>query len=131
MIVLDTHAWIWFVDQPDILGRNALAAIETARKSKEIFISSISAWEVYMLSIRGRLSFTVEPEIWIKRCERFDFFRFIAVDNEIARIATSLPGEFHTDPADRMIVATGRYLGAPVITRDAKIHAYPHVEAIW
>ncbi len=57
--------------------------------------------------------------------------QFIPVDNEIGIEAANLPGEFHKDPADRIIVATGRKFGAPVVTADEKIRAYPHVRTIW
>jgi PIN domain nuclease of toxin-antitoxin system len=45
--------------------------------------------------------------------------------------STQLPGRFHKDPADRMIIALARRHGAPLVTADARIRAYPHVEAIW
>lgn len=131
MIVLDTHAWIWLVDSPDLLGPAARKAIAAARPKREVFISSISAWEVHMLCARGRLRFSVDPEVWISRCERISFLRFLPVDNEIARLAVQLPGDFHADPADRMIVATARFLGAPLATRDAKIRDYPHIKCVW
>jgi PIN domain nuclease of toxin-antitoxin system len=131
MIVLDTHAWIWLIDSPERLGSAAQKAIAAARKQKAVFVSSISAWEIHMLCARGRLRFSVDPEVWISRCERIAFLRFIPVDNEIARLAVNLPGNFHADPADRMIVATARFLGAPVITRDEKIRGYSHVKSVW
>jgi PIN domain nuclease of toxin-antitoxin system len=57
--------------------------------------------------------------------------KFLPVDNEIARLSVSLPGKFHSDPADRMIVATARFLGAPLVTKDAKIRKYRHVKTVW
>ena len=57
--------------------------------------------------------------------------RFLPVDVEIATKSVELPGEFHKDPADRIIVATARKLAAPLITKDDKIRAYPHVKTIW
>ena len=131
MIVLDTHAWIWLIDSPERLGAAAQKAIESARRQRAVFVSSISAWEVHMLCARGRLRFAVDPEVWISRCERISFLRFLPVDNEIARLSVQLPDPFHADPADRMIVATARFLGAPVATCDSKIHAYPHVQSVW
>ena len=131
MIVLDTHAWIWYIDAPETLSPRALSAIEQARRDKSVFVSCISAWEIHMLAQRGRLRLSVEPQVWVSRCERLSFFRFLPVDNEIARLAVNLPGEFHADPADRFIVATARYLGAPLATKDAKIQGYPHVTALW
>lgn len=131
MIVLDTHAWIWYVDAPQTIPPGTLAMIEKARGDRSVAISCISAWEVYMLAQRGRLRLSVDPQVWISRCERLSFVRFLPVDNDIARLAVELPGAFHADPADRFIVATALYLGAPLVTKDAKIHAYPHVSALW
>jgi PIN domain nuclease of toxin-antitoxin system len=53
------------------------------------------------------------------------------VDTAIALASVALPGEFHKDPADRIIVATARALGAPVISADEKIRSYPHVRSVW
>src|SRR5574340_1068965 len=57
--------------------------------------------------------------------------RFVPVDNQVAVKSPELPGEFHKDPADRMIVATARRFAAPLVTADEKIRGYPHVKTIW
>ena len=57
--------------------------------------------------------------------------RFVPVDTEIATKSVTLPGEFHKDPTDRMIVATARKFGAPLVTKDEKIRAYAHVKTVW
>lgn len=57
--------------------------------------------------------------------------RFMPVNNEIGIKSTQLPGEFHKDPADRMIVATARKLAVPLVTADQRIIDYPHVKTIW
>ncbi|WP_237143457.1 PIN domain-containing protein [Phyllobacterium zundukense] len=54
-----------------------------------------------------------------------------AINVEIATKSVGLPGTFHKDPADRMIVATARALAAPLITADEKIRDYIHVKTIW
>jgi PIN domain nuclease of toxin-antitoxin system len=56
---------------------------------------------------------------------------FVPVDNDIAVKSIELPGEFHKDPADRIIVATARKLGAPLVTVDDRIRSYPHVRTLW
>jgi PIN domain nuclease of toxin-antitoxin system len=57
---------------------------------------------------------------------------FVPVDNEVAVKSIQLPGEFHKDPADRIIVATARKFAAPLVTVDDKIGDYPpHVRTIW
>lgn len=131
MIVLDTHALIWWVSGDSALSKKAKTAINRERENGELVISSISAWEIAMLVKNGRLKLTMEVEAWLSTVASIERTRFIPVDTDIALKAVSLPGEFHKDPADRMIVATARKLAAPVITKDEKIQAYAHVKTIW
>jgi len=131
MIVLDTHAWIWYVDSPDLLSRKARAAADEARQQGEIYVSAISCWEIYMLEKRGRLAFGVEAAVWVARCRGLSFLQVMPVDTEIARLAVQLPDPLPADPADRLILATARYLGAPLVSRDQKIRSCPHVKTIW
>ena len=128
MIVLDTHIWIDFVDRPDSLPRPMLEAIRARREP--VGISSISAWEVLMLERRGRLELKIPASLWVEKCERLAMFHFIPVDNSIARLAVDLPGPLHSDPADRIIIATALSLGATLVTRDRKIIEYPHVKTL-
>lgn len=132
MIVLDTHAWIWFIDSPDKLGKRATAAIKKARNAGEsLHISCISTWEVYMLASRQRLSLVIAPELWVNRCERLGVLRFHPVDNAIAGLSVDVGSTMHSDPADRIIVATALYLGASIVTRDEKIKACGLAPCIW
>ena len=131
MIVLDTHVWVWCMDNPQMLSPAAAEAIADAQKSSAVYISAISAWEIYMLEKKGRLEFKISALDWVRRCERLSFLKFVPVDNEIARVAVQLPGELHPDPADRMIVATSLILGAPLVTKDRRILEFQHVETVW
>lgn len=131
MIVLDTHAWLWWVSNPELLGKQATAAIEEARQRREILISSISAWEVAMLVQRGRLQLSLKVHEWIARCEALPFMEFVPVDNAIAVQATCLPGDLHGDPADRIIVATALSHGATLVTKDRKLRDYPGIATLW
>jgi PIN domain nuclease of toxin-antitoxin system len=131
MIVLDTHAWIWYVDSPERLGDLARASIEAARGTGAVYVSAISTWEVYMLAARGRLSLRLSPEVWVARCERLSFLRFVPVDNDIARLAVQACAAMHPDPADRIITATALYLGCPVATCDGKIQDCGLVSWVW
>lgn len=130
MIILDTHSWIWFIDSPSKLSPLAAEAIEESRSSSQVYISSISTWEIYMLEQKGRLRLKISATEWVRRCERLSFLQFIAVDNEIARLAVCLP-DFHSDPADRIIVATAQITGAQIVSRDSKILNYKHVQSVW
>lgn len=132
MIVLDTHALIWWVNGSDDLSTSAKRAINKAlRNDEEVIVSSITAWEIAMLISHGRLVLSMDVDTWLNEVAQIDGVSFLPIDNEIGVKSTILPGEFHKDPADRMIVATARKLSAPLVTADKKIRDYPHVKTIW
>ena len=128
MIVLDTHIWIGYVDDPSQLPKTALDAIRSG--PEPVGISSISVWEVFMLERRGRLELRIPARLWMEKCERLALFHFVPVDNTIARLSVELPEPLHADPADRIIIATALSLGATLVTKDRKILAYPHVKTL-
>jgi PIN domain nuclease of toxin-antitoxin system len=131
LIVLDTHTWIWWVASPEQLSEQARQEIDQAMERQEIYISSISAWEVSLLVRKGKLELTIPVEDWIARSEALPFVEFVPLDNRIALRSNQLAGEIHDDPADRIIIATALTLGAPLISKDTKIRAYPHLKTIW
>jgi len=131
MIVLDTHTLVWWVTGDPALSKKAKAAIQREQAGGTIAVSSISAWEIAMLVERDKLVLTMDVSSWLATVAQIEALRFIPVDVEIASKSVSLPGTFHKDPADRMIVATARKLAAPLVTKDDKIRAYAHVKTIW
>ena len=131
MILLDTHAWVWWLSQPDQLSKAAHEEIERSLASASVCVSCFSAWELALLVQRGRLELSIDLAQWIAETERIPGVIFHPVNNPIALQSVNLPGTFHPDPADRILVATARHLGATMITGDAKIHAYPHVKTLW
>jgi len=131
LIVLDTHTWVWYVASPERLSVSAKERIDSEAREIQVHISSISCWELALLVKKGRLELTLEVEEWIARSEALPFLRFVPVDNRIAVLSNHLPGEFHEDPADRIITATALTMGAALITKDRKIQDYPHVETLW
>ena len=132
MIVIDTHVLVWWVSESGALSTAAKRAIKNATKSgSEVLISSISAWEIAMLVEKGRLVLSMDVERWLDEVAQIDGVRFVPVDNEIGIKSAVLPGTFHKDLADRMIVATARKLAVPLVTADEKIIRYEHVKTIW
>jgi PIN domain nuclease of toxin-antitoxin system len=132
MIVLDTHVLLWWASgTASELSKKASSAIKRAPAEGGILVSSITAWEIAMLVKRGRLVLTIDVSTWLSLVSRAGALRFVPVDNEIALASVSLPGEFHQDPADRIIVATARKSGATVVTRDQRIRGYQHVKSVW
>lgn len=130
MIVLDTHTWLWWLSDPRQLSRRARAAVRAAMEGSEIYISSISAWEVAMLVAKGRLRLSMDAPDWIAQSQALSFIRFVPVDNAIALRSVQLDVP-HRDPADRIIAATAIGLGAWLVTKDEKLVQYPGVKTLW
>jgi len=131
MIVLDTHVWLWWISNPEKLSTSAGQAIDQAVTEKGIIISSISTWEVALLVDKGRLELSIDVRDWVRKTEGLPFVNFIPVDNTISLRSVTLPGQFHSDPADRIITATAMTMGLPLVTRDDKILNYQHIRTIW
>ncbi len=131
MIVLDTHVWIWWLSNKEKLSKYAMRSIEQAVAESSLVLSSISTWEIAMLVEKKRLELSINVRDWIRKTEGLSFVQFVPMDNTILLRSVELPGEFHADPADRMIVATALTMGLPVVTKDRKIQSYRHVETIW
>ncbi|SAL75903.1 twitching motility protein PilT [Caballeronia peredens] len=131
MIVLDTHALLWWVGGAG-LSKHARAAIDREIEDQgEIVVSTMTAWEVMLLVKKGRLGLAMDVGGWFDKVSRINGVRFAPVDRNIALASADLPGNFHQDPADRMIVATARSLSAPLVTKDLHIRRYEHVKTIW
>lgn len=139
MILLDTHALIWWADaDQQRLSQKALAAIEAEIESAVrpggspgLLVSAISCWEVAMLVSRGRLALSLDVERWLALLASHPAVRFLALDPAVAVAATRLPEPFHADPADRFLVAQARALGIPLLSADSKIRSYGHVRSLW
>lgn len=132
MIVLDTHTLVWWLSgQDSLLSELAIGAINAETPGGEILVSSISAWEIATLVSKGRLALTMDVTSWLDTAAEIEALRFVPVDNELAVKSTELPGEFHKDPADRIIVATARKFAAQLVTADEKIRNYEHVRVVW
>ncbi len=127
MIVLDTHIWIWWVHDPSKLTSTQLETIN-AHESDLIGVSAISLWEIAKSVEHKRLDLPLAPLAWFEQALSYPGVRLLELTPEIAVESTQLPGEFHRDPADQIIVATARVFDCPLITSDAKILDYPHVK---
>lgn len=132
MIVLDTHTLVWWVNGNEQLSPRARKAIEKElAENGQILVSAITAWEIAMLIAKGRLALTMDIDDWLATVASIEGVNLVPIAPEVAVQSVRLPGEFHSDPADRMIVALARHHSAPVITADAKIRSYKHVKTIW
>jgi len=131
MIVLDTHTWIWFISNPELLSKRAKAVVNAGVKDKSILLSSISAWELALLVAKKRLKLTIDVTDWIAKSESLPFIQFVPVTNSIAVKSVNLPLPLHPDSADRIIIATALSVGAPLVTKDKKLLDYTPIKTIW
>lgn len=116
--LLDTHAWIWWMSHDPRLGRREIEALEALPADRRPYLSDISLWEVATLAERGRVLFDLPFAEWVAIAAHPRTVHMIAITPAIAAEVASLPPSFHRDPADRIIVATSRVLGLPVLTKD-------------
>ncbi len=129
MIILDTHAWIWWVLDDEKLSPRQQAIIKE-NESGEIGISAISIWEAARLVELGKLELPCPLEEWFEQAINYPGIRVVELSPEIAIGSTRLPGQFHRDPADQIIVATARQFDCALVTSDERIPGYAHVKAI-
>ena len=128
MIVLDTHAWLWWA------GDHSRLPLRLRRRlsgDDELVISAISCWEAAMLVERGRLTLAPDGRSGIRRAAAIPNLRVVEVDESIAIDAGLLGADFHGDPADRIIVATALQLRVPLATKDERIRTSRRVETVW
>lgn len=130
-VLLDTCALIWMGTDAS-MSRAARTAIAAAAVGDGVFVSPMSAWEIGLLAALGH-DFLPDPKAWFTDILRRRGVRLAALTPEIAIDSTRLPEPIHRDPADRMLIATARALGLPLVTRDRKIREYAaagHVRVI-
>jgi PIN domain nuclease of toxin-antitoxin system len=89
-----------------------------------------SCWEIGKLVELGRMHLPYPTEVWVEKALLYPGIQLVHFTPEIAVAASELPGEFHRDPADQILVATARHLGCPIVTADRRILSYRHVKAI-
>ena len=128
MIMFDTHIWLYYInDGPAKLPKTVQKAIHD---TDVLGVSIISCWEIAMLVAKERLLFSIDVQDWITQALRYKGIKLIDLTPEIAVSATRLPGEFHKDPADRIIAASCIKLGVPLVTFDRNIIQWGYVQTI-
>ena len=125
MLILDTHAWIWFVTESNQLGKDATKVLSNERFCG---ISAISCWEVAMLVEKKRIEFKFPIEQWLNLA--LEKVQLLPLTPEVAILASRL-SPFHGDPADRIITATAIINQSNLITKDERIISSNLVKTIW
>ncbi|MFW6296800.1 MAG: type II toxin-antitoxin system VapC family toxin [Halothece sp.] len=127
MIVLDTHIWIWWVSDDPLLTNDYKDYIQ-AHESQGLGVSAISCWEVAKLVELNRLILSCPVQEWLDQALSYAGVLLLDLTPVICVESTQLPGNFHKDPADQIIVATARIYDSFLVTKDTKIRCYPHVK---
>ena len=124
-ILLDTHYWVWMSDASlgELKPRERRVIADSASKG-ELLVSVISVWELALLEAKGRLVLDSPCHVWVSKALSAPGLSLAPLTPEIAVDASRLPGEFHGDPADRIIAATARRLEARLLTRDQRLREY-------
>ena len=129
MIVLDTHIWVWWVDGNVRLTIRQRELIEQYA-SEGLGVNVISCWEVAKLVELGRLALACPVQEWIVQALAYPHVQLLNLTPEIAIASTQLPGTFHRDPADQLIVAPARVYDCPLLTADERILNYSSVRTL-
>ena len=119
--LLDTHILLWWHGERDRLSREQWDIIAAADAESPLDVSDISLWEVAMLHDLGRIRLKIPLREWLDKAVAPPLVRRHGISPAVAADLASLPNSFHRDPADRILVATARVLGATLLTRDRRI----------
>jgi PIN domain nuclease of toxin-antitoxin system len=128
VIVLDTHAWVWWTSRPERLSARARQAIDA---EAALGVSVVSCWEVATLVRRGRLGFDRDVLVWVKQALALPRIELLPLTPDVAVAAGSLPESFPGDPVDRLVVASALAARSAVATKDARIRASGAVRCVW
>ena len=119
--LLDTHVLIWWLNDRTRLSQRQRDVVEAATGDAPVHVSDISLWEVAMLQSLGRIRLALPLREWLDKAVAPPLVRRQGISPAVAAEVASLPDSFHRDPADRILVATARVLGATLLTQDRRI----------
>ena len=81
-------------------------------------------WEIAKLQSKGRIQISEPLESWLEKSINAPGIRVINLSPKIIAESVNLPIDFHSDPSDRLIVASARVYGATLVTQDQQIQKY-------
>jgi PIN domain nuclease of toxin-antitoxin system len=117
-LVLDTHTLLWMVENHPRLGSETATILNRTAREDRIAVSAITPWEIALLVSKKRIDLHRDTLEWVSAALALPGVHLVPLEPEIAVASTRLPFEMHADPADRILVATARHLGATLVTAD-------------
>ena len=130
-IVLDTHAWLWWVAGDQRLSTGAYAAIREGLVERSLWISAISIWEVAKKVEKRKLVLDRSLDDWLDLATDHEGLQVAELTRSVLVESCRLPGPLAGDPADQIIAATARARGAALVTKDARLRDYEHLHTVW
>jgi PIN domain nuclease of toxin-antitoxin system len=121
--LLDTHIFFWIMEEYEDINSET---IEKLKNYDQIYIAAISIWELALLENKSRIFFSVPLSEWIKKSLKTTGIKIVEFSNDIMISSVGLGDNIHKDPADRMIIATAKSIGATLFTRDKNIIDFMH-----
>jgi PIN domain nuclease of toxin-antitoxin system len=118
LLLLDTHAFLWMAEDHPRMGAGTGRALNRAAREDRIAVSAITPWEIALLVSKKRIDLQRDAMVWMRDALALPGVHLVPLEPEIAVASTRLPFEMHSDPADRILVATARHLGATLVTAD-------------
>lgn len=128
MILLDTCTLLWITSSPEKLSPEAKQLI--IQHSANLFVSSISAFEIGIKGAKGHLKLPDDTQKWWEKALEFHGISDLPVTADVAIQSTELP-PLHRDPCDRMIIATSKIHELILLTPDPLIRQYPKIKTAW
>lgn len=121
-LLLDTHAWVWWISRPERLSRRQRSTIAGTLKRPDaaLFVSIISCWEVALLCQHGRFRFAIPVDTWLEEATTIPGIQVVPLSLPIVVTAARLTAL--RDPADMLIVATAQHQGARLVSSDGRIN---------
>lgn len=126
-MLLDTHAFLWFVQNDPNLSRPALEAISD--RDKEVRLSPASYWEIGIKVQLGKYRLNMPLAGFIEKAIELYGFTILPIEPRHAEMVAKLP-RHHRDPFDRLLIAQAMVEGLTVISADAAMDAYP-ITRLW
>ena len=129
-LLLDTHIWVWHLEgDASPMASHTTPLLDRSGAAGHVYVSDISHWEVAVKSAKGKLTFSVDAAIWLRRAEKAPGIRFLPLDRDVLLLSTRLPGVVHNDAADRMLIAAAQLYSLPLVTADRLIVEYAQAHA--
>ncbi len=129
MYLIDTNIWLWMVENPSNIPDKMVKIVKDAN-NYPFSLSAISVWEVAKKVSLGKLELSIPVYDWINQATNDKYIRILPLSPMVSLESTQLPGKFHKDPADQIIVATARHHNLTILTADKLIISYPHVKTV-